>query len=81
MSSNDLTTEPRTVRALRFPHGQYIYEVGSNGVTAIEPVDVAGQMAHVPWFNVWRGETLACKVNAAHVAVVQYAPDPYEESK
>lgn len=73
--SDDLAKESRSVWALRFPHGQYTYEVGHNEVTAIQPIEVTGQMAYVPWFNVWRGQTLACKVNAAHVAVVLYAPE------
>lgn len=72
MNNDDLTKEPRSVMGLSMESGHY--RVGKDGVTAIEPIDVTGQMAYVPWFNVWREQTLACKVNAAYVRVVEYAP-------
>jgi hypothetical protein len=72
MNNDDLTKESRSVWGLAL--GETGYQVGKDGVTAIEPIDVTGQMAYVPWFNVWRGQTLACKVNAAYVHIVEYAP-------
>lgn len=72
MSNDDLTKEPRTVYGLAM--GERGYQVGKDGVTAIEPIDVTGQMAYVPWFNVWCGQALVCKVNAAHVHIVEYVP-------
>jgi hypothetical protein len=71
--NDDLTKESRSVAALRL-EGDWCYRIGKDGVTAIEPIDVSGQMAYVPWFNVWRKLTLVCKVNAAYVRVVEYAP-------
>lgn len=68
--STVITKESRLVIGLQMDGGYH--HVGSDGVTAIEPYDEVGQMAYVPWFNVWRGETLYCKVNAAHVVSVQY---------
>jgi hypothetical protein len=73
VNNDDLTKEPRSVWALLMGEAMG-YQVGRDGVTAIQPIDVTGQMACVPWFNVWRGQTLACKVNAAYVHVVEYAP-------
>ena len=70
--NNDLTKESRSVWGLEIQSRRW--QVGKDSVTAIEPIDVTGQMAYVPWFNVWRGQTLACKVNAAYVTVVEYAP-------
>jgi hypothetical protein len=72
MNNDDLTKESRSVYGLAM--GELGYRVGKDGITAIEPIDVNGQMAYVPWFNVWRGQTLVCKVNAAHVHIVEYAP-------
>lgn len=55
------------------------YWVGSDNVTRISAVDENGEMAHVPWFEVWRGEKLHARVNAAYVSEVYYQkgqPDP-----
>lgn len=46
--------------------------IGSDGVTRISAVDENGEMAHVPWFEVWRGDKLYARVNAAHVNEVYY---------
>jgi hypothetical protein len=73
MNNDDLTKESRSVYGLAMGEGVG-YQVGKGGITAIQPIDVTGQMAYVPWFNVWRGQTLVCKVNAAHVHIVEYAP-------
>jgi hypothetical protein len=73
-NTDDLTKEPRTVLGLSMPNND-TFHVGNDGIAAIQPIDVTGQMAYVPWFNVWRGKTLVYKVNAAHVAVVLYAPN------
>ena len=74
MSSNAITKRPEQISRLRLSNGDG-YAVGGNGVTAIEPYDEYGEMSYVPWFNVWRGETLWCKVNGAHVSTVQYRED------
>ena len=47
--------------------------VGCFGVTRIEPYNEDGGMSFVPWFIVWRGDAMAMKVNAAHLASVIYA--------
>lgn len=74
MNRNDeITKRPETVRAL-YLLGDYMYAVGDNGITAIQPYDEVGQQAYVPWFNVWRGQSLWRKVNAAHVSSVEYEP-------
>lgn len=71
-TSNEITKRPEIVHALYLTNDVW-YTVGGNGVTAIEPYDEVGQSAYVPWFNVWRGQTLWLKVNAAHVRTVEYA--------
>lgn len=48
------------------------HQVGKDDCTRISAVDENGEMAHVPWFEVWRGDALYCRVNAAHVAEVYY---------
>ena len=70
--SSQITKRPETIRALYLTDDVRL-TVGGNGVTAIEPYDEAGQGAYVPWFNVWRGQSLWLKVNAAHVRSVEYA--------
>lgn len=48
------------------------YVVGHNGVTRISVYMELGQMAMVPWFNVWSGDEVICRVNAAFVSTVEY---------
>lgn len=72
--STTITQTSETVRALRLTD-DYVYTVGGNGITAIEPYDEIGQGAYVPWFNVWRGRELWLKVNAAHVRAIEYVQE------
>lgn len=69
--SNAITKRPEIVVAL---HGSYgaLARVGEYGVTAIEPYDEYGEMSYVPWFNVWRGEVLYFKFNAAQLTSIEY---------
>lgn len=46
--------------------------VGRYGVTRISAVDEHGEMAYVPWFDVWKGEALYCRVNSKYVGQVLY---------
>ena len=43
------------------------FKVGMGGVTHIEIVMVAGQMAEVPWYAVWSGEKLHSIWNSAKI--------------
>ena len=57
------------------------YEVGATvgykGVTRIEPYEENGQMAAVTWLQVWKSDTLAARLNTAHIAEIEYAePTP-----
>lgn len=65
-----ITKNKRTVRRLVLEERDY--EVGYDDISAIEPYDEYGQMTYVPWFNVWRGTDLWCKVNGAFAQVVEY---------
>lgn len=68
--SDVITKNARIVKRLVLQERDY--EVGYDGITAIEPYDEYGQMTYVPWFNVWRGAELWCKVNGAFAQVVEY---------
>lgn len=46
--------------------------VGYKGVTAIKPYLENGQMAGVPWLEVWKGDFLYCRLNAAHLLEIEY---------
>lgn len=51
---------------------QRFHRVGTYGVTRISAVDENGEMAHVPWFEVWKGDALYARVNSAFVGEVYY---------
>lgn len=51
---------------------QSAHTVGRYGVTRISAVDETGEMAHVPWFEVWKGDALYSRVNSAYVSEVLY---------
>jgi hypothetical protein len=51
---------------------QASHTVGRFGVTKISAVDENGEMARVPWFEVWKGESLYARVNAKYVSEVLY---------
>lgn len=50
----------------------HAHQVGKDGVTNISVVDETGEMAYVPWFEVWRSDKLYVRVNAAYVHEVYY---------
>ena len=70
MGFTEITKEQRPVLVLIMESRSWV--LGVNGITKIEPYDETGEMACVPWFNVWQGERLICKVNAAFVHRVEY---------
>ena len=51
---------------------QSTYTVGRYGVTRISVVDENGEMAHVPWFEVWLDDALYARVNSKYVSEVLY---------
>jgi hypothetical protein len=51
---------------------QNAHTLGRYGVTKITTVDENGEMAHVPWFEVWKGDALYSRVNAKYVSEVLY---------
>jgi hypothetical protein len=62
------------IKGIYFPdeHGGRGYTVGRGGVTKITVYYEYGQMAGVPWFNIWCGDKLISRVNAACVSEVIY---------
>lgn len=51
---------------------QTAHTCGRFGVTKISAVDETGEMAHVPWFEVWKGNALYARVNSKYVSEVLY---------
>jgi hypothetical protein len=51
---------------------QTTHNVGRYGVTKISVVDENGEMAHVPWFEVWKDDALYARVNSKYVSEVLY---------
>lgn len=49
------------------------WQLGTQGVTEILPVEENGQMAPVPWFAVKRDNQIITRVNGAFVVYVDYA--------
>ena len=48
-----------------------LYMVGAVGVTSIVVSMENGQMATVPWFEVWKGNSLFAKYNGASILGVE----------
>lgn len=46
--------------------------VGRYGVTRVSVVDENGEMAHEPWFEIWKGDALYSRVNSKYVSEVLY---------
>lgn len=64
--------DDREIKAIWSACGQAGHVVGTDGVTGIELNHANGQMAKVPWFAIRKGDVLVSRVNAAHVAQVDY---------
>jgi len=52
------------------------WQVGRSDITKIVPYAEPGQGAFVPWLEIWRGDHLIVRVNAATVSSVHYRKDP-----
>ena len=48
------------------------WAVGRDGITKIEVYLENGQMAQVPWLAVYRGDSIATRVNCAAVEWIDY---------
>ncbi len=69
-----LSKDTRPIVFIETPdsHSHAWHRVGENGVTRISVFDENGEMAHVPWFEVWKGNALYARVNAKYVCEVRY---------
>ena len=67
-------THGMEVKAIYMPSDGGGWQVGSRGVSRIVVSMEYGQMAGVPWFNVWTANDahLMAKVNAAAVEFVEF---------
>ena len=72
-----ITNDTRPIHKLELDQGRH--EVGQYGVTRISAVDEHGEMSPVPWFEVWRGNALYCRVNGKYVVEVQYVEGQSDE--
>ena len=71
---DSIREDMRTIKRLWFPplSSRPAILVGSRGVTRIEAYEELGQGNYVPWFAVYHGDVIVERVNAAHVASVEY---------
>jgi hypothetical protein len=53
-----------TIEELGRTEGYYIWTVGRNGITKIEPYGENGHMAPIPWLAIWKGEEITARVPA-----------------
>lgn len=49
-----------------------LWNVGERGITKIIPYREAGQMAHVPWLAIYRGDNIVLRVNCIAVEFIEY---------
>lgn len=70
--------EGQELKAIFWPEGGEI-EVGKSKCTRIVVVMETGQMARVPWFEVWKDGKSVAKYNGALVEGIEYAPDQERE--
>ena len=68
-----LSKDTRTIVSI-VPNGdcQSAMTVGRWGITRISVVDETGEMAYVPWFEIWKGDALYSRVNSRYVSEVLY---------
>ena len=53
--------------------GEAFWRVGgSSGITKIEVYEENGEMAAVPWFALWAGDAIKCRINAARITGISY---------
>lgn len=48
------------------------WRVGDLGITKIEPYSENGQGAKVPWLAIYKGDSIAIRVNCAAVEFIRY---------
>jgi hypothetical protein len=65
-----LSSDTRPIKSIIL--GRTFHKVGEDDVTRISVFDERGEMSMVPWFEVWKGDRLYCRSNAAHVHEVYY---------
>lgn len=65
-----LSKDTRPIRSIKLANNWH--KVGEDEVTRISAVDENGEMAHVPWFEVWKGSRLYARVNSRFVSEVFY---------
>ena len=52
--------DKRKIRAIAYEYTSF--DVGTDGVTKIEPYQESGQMSMVTWFAIWKGEFLYARM-------------------
>lgn len=72
--SDELRECTLPIASIAMPGGAACWRVGKDGITRIEATAQMGQNGWVPWFSVFSEGRLFCVINAAFIALVEYAP-------
>ena len=64
--------DTRRIETIYWGDGGELKVGGTSDVTKIEAYREYGEMSHVPWFKVWRGDVLWQRINAKTVSGVVY---------
>lgn len=69
--NTSLSRDERTIQSAIGERGRFI--LGELGVTKIIAYDENGEMAHVPWLAIFKGETIAARCSARDMTI-SYEP-------
>ena len=73
----ELSRDQRPINAIYWAaEGADWFEVGRNNITAIRAYDENGQMSHIPWLAVYRGDEIVVRVPAEQVSIHYGEPGP-----
>ncbi len=71
MEDTDILDDERPIKILVGEQCD-LAEVGTDGVTRIEPYRERGERGYIPWFKVWVADVLVERINASFVSRVVY---------
>lgn len=69
----ELSRDPRPIVSIAWDGPEY-FKVGVSGVTKIVAYDESGHMSNIPWLAVFKGDEIALRTAADHVAI-NYLPN------
>jgi len=59
-----MLVDARPITSIVWADGNAIIKAGTDGVTKIVAYTECGQMAHVPWLAVYKGDEVYCRLDA-----------------